>query len=289
MAIFVEISLRERKYYASINATPEFFVGKKVSYLNNWGLMNTTSLPSERYNPDDYATNYGYWAYFINPISMCESRGSFHCLNTYDRACFTFGFMQYAAHVADGDFVKFFRKLLSTPLAKEYFPDLELKNNNIYRVSAGITTQLESSDSTKKLMQYLNPSLGEVEEIEVINSAKFIHWSKDTQHIEIQVECAIDHVKKAMKEYSRRYNLDGRSDKVCLVVADIRHQGRGKSVEIIDALNTSDDEKAYKNLLEIGEHTYPERIKTLTDTIKAMVSTGKLGNKKYNQTKNDFV
>lgn len=289
MAFFVEISLRERKYSASINAAPEFFVGKKVSFLGNFGLMNTTSLPLERYNPDNYVANYGYWAYFINPISMCESSGSFHCLNTYDRAYFTFGFLQYAAHVADGDFVKFFRKLLSTPLAEDYFPDLELKNNNIYRVSAGVRTQLEDSASTKKLMNYLNPSLSEVEEVEVINSAKFIHWSKDTQHTEIQVECGINHIKEAMKGYSRRYNLDGRSDKVCLVVADIRHQGRGKSTEIINALNTSSDEKAYTNLLEIGEPVFSGRIKTLRDTIKAMVSTGKFGSKKYNQAKNDFV
>ncbi|KAF0249166.1 MAG: hypothetical protein FD167_1428, partial [bacterium] len=136
---------------------------------------------------------------------------------------------------------------------------------------------------------YLNPSLGEVEEIEVINSAKFIHWSKDSKHIDIQVECGVNHIKDAMSDYSRRYDLDGRSDKVCLVVADIRHQGRGKSVEIINALNTSDDDQAYKNLLEIGEHAYQSRIETLKQTISTMAAQGKFGHKKYSSVQNDFI
>ena len=63
----------------------------------NHGLYNTSTPNGVAYNAADYVGEYGFWAYFIAPTAKGESNNSFVCLNTYDRAKFTFSFMQYAA------------------------------------------------------------------------------------------------------------------------------------------------------------------------------------------------
>jgi len=167
--------------------------------------------------------------------------GFYHTLNTYDRARFTFSFMQFGAHVPEGDFVRYLRKLLKLPLAVEYFPDLTLENNRITRVTDHRPDPLESDQTTEGLLDYLNPSLREVEDTEVIQAAKFIHWVQhDPLHKDAQVETAISNRRDKMVQYARKYALDGKSDIVCLVVADIRHQGRAKDTSIIHALQSPD-------------------------------------------------
>jgi len=64
---------------------------------------------------------------FIEPTARCEGQ-SFITLNTYDRARFTFGFAQFAAHEPDGDFVTWFRDMLGQSEASDYFPDLAVKD-----------------------------------------------------------------------------------------------------------------------------------------------------------------
>jgi hypothetical protein len=287
----VSITLTDRKYAATVDGGPSFFVGRKVSYEGNWGLMNIVTLPDDVYSPDSYRTKYGFWADFLHPIVQCESGGAFQCLNTYDRARFTFGFLQYAAHVPDGDFVRFFRTLLVTMPAADYFPELVVHDNVICKESQTGFTPLETPESTQPLQDFLNPSLNEVEEAEVIQSAKFVHWSlNEAEHRELQVQCGVDHMKKAMQQYAKTYSLDGSLDKICLVIADIHHQGRGKKIEVFDALDTGGDtDKAYTNLLEIGKVFYPDRIETLRSTIDAMVNDGTLGQRKYDATISDFV
>ena len=78
-----------------INSTEaKFNIGSKTRYDGNVGLFNTSVTAGIIYKPEDYTTEYGFWAYFIYPTAMAESSGSFKCLNTYDRAQFTFSFMQ---------------------------------------------------------------------------------------------------------------------------------------------------------------------------------------------------
>ena len=48
----------------------------------------------------------------MHPTAIAEG-ALFHTLNTYDRAQFTFSFLQFAAHVLDGDFVAHLRALLT--------------------------------------------------------------------------------------------------------------------------------------------------------------------------------
>jgi hypothetical protein len=280
-------SQQGKSYEATADSGPPFFVGKAVSYLGNRGITNISKPTGPRYQFQDNQGKYGFWAAFIATTAKCESNGHFSCINTYDRAHFTFSFMQYAAHVPDGDFVKFFRRLLLRQEAKAYFPDLNITNNKITRATEQGQEKLETSQSTEVLMQYLNPSLKTVDDAEVINCCKFIHWANNEEgHRELQVEVAIEHIRSAMKSYDKSYNLHGKSDKICAVVADIRHQGRGKSSTIRTALAS---ENPYEALLGIGAKNYAERVKTLRAELERLTIAGVFGQRSYDSQKSDFV
>ncbi|MDP1728454.1 MAG: hypothetical protein Q8M15_16840 [Bacteroidota bacterium] len=280
-------------HYAQLAGSnqPKFVIGYPTLYLGNKGLFNTTLEAAFAYKPQDYITEHDFWAYFIQPTAQAESRGSYFCLNTYDRAKFTFTFMQFAAHVPNGDFINFFKKLLALPIAKEYFPKLILQNNRIfYRYDNGTLKQLEDDKSTVEFMDYLNPSLNEIENQELICCARMVHWVKnDPLHKQIQVNSAIELYKKNMIVYDRRFNLDNTPAKVCQVICDIRHQGRGTNDRIAAAINTNGDyDKAYQNLLLIGDTNYSERIKTVKNTIDKLFTQG-IFNKKYSRANNSFI
>ena len=283
----VEFTLEQgNKYFGKIDDT-RFFIGNRTSFEGGKGLMNIVGNAQQRYNREEFRDTFGFWADFIHPTAMVEG-ALYHTLNTYDSARFTFTFLQYAAHVPNGDFVVYFRALLQLPLATEYFPDLKLVNNRICRISDnGTATPLESDMSTAGLMNYLNPSRHQVEDTEVIQAAKFVHWSQnDPLHRQKQIEMGISHFKENMVNYANRYELDGVLDTICLVVADIRHQGRANSATIITALQSS---HPLERLLAIGEQAYPARIATLRREIKKLTDEGTLGTHVYSLEQRDFV
>jgi peptidoglycan hydrolase-like protein with peptidoglycan-binding domain len=273
------------RYFASIDGS-KFFVGSRVSFGTNKGLMNAAGTPAQRYDRGEFRAQYGFWADFIHPTAMAEG-ALFHTLNTYDIAHFTFSFLQYAAHVPNGDFVAYFRQLLNLPQAKDYFPDLRLDNGRITRVTAAGPAQLESDQSTAGLVDYLNPSAREVEDTEVIQAAKFVHWvQNDPEHRRVQVDVGVAHFKSKMVEYANRYGLDGTRDTTCLVVADIRHQGRARSADIVAALQSGNP---LESLLKIGESKYAGRIGVLRREIQALTAEGTFGHRRYSLANRDFV
>ena len=283
----VEFTLEQgNKYFGKIDGT-RFFIGSRVPFDGGKGLMNIKGTPAQRYNREEFRGTHGFWADFIHPTAMVEG-ALYHTLNTYDRALFTFTFLQYAAHVPNGDFVVYFRALLKLPLAVEYFHDLRLVNNRISRITdEGTAIPLESDTSTAGLMDYLNPSRREVEDTEVVQAAKFVHWAQnDPLHRQTQIDTGIAHFKEKMVSYANRYDLDGALDSICLVIADIRHQGRARSPAIVTALNSS---KPLDALLSIGEQKFPERISTLRREIKKLTEEGTLGAHVYSLEQRDFV
>jgi hypothetical protein len=280
-------------HYAKLNGSTEqkFLFAYRTMYDGNVGLYNTQINAATVYKPSDYLSAFGFWANFIFPTAMAESQGSFNCLNTYDRAKFTFSFMQYAAHVPNGDFVKFFKKLLALPNATDYFPKLILKDSRIfYKNNNGTLSKMEDDLSTQALMDYFNPSLKEVENQELICSARMVHWAtNDPNHRRIQVETAIDHFKNNMVEYDKRFKLNGVPAKICQMICDIRHQGRGMNDRIANALNTNGNYNlAFANLCTIGAANYSQRINTVRATINKMLVDGTF-NKKYDSASNSFV
>ena len=282
----VSFSLEQTtKYFGKIDGT-RFFIGSRVPFDGFKGLMNVSGLATQRYNRLDFRDKYGFWADFIHPTATAEG-GFYHTLNTYDRARFTFSFLQYGAHVPNGDFVAYFRALLKLPLAIEYFPDLRIENNRVVRLTDDGSVILETDLSTDGLMDYLNPTLREVEDTEVIQAAKLVHWvQNDPQHRLVQIDVGITHFKTKMIEYAHQYQLDGKSDAVCLAICDIRHQGRAKSVTIKAALQSQNPLKA---LLEIGEPKYHERLIVIRREINKLLAEGTLGKRKYSVSKKDFI
>lgn len=187
----------------------------------------------------------------------------------------------------NGDFVRFLRALLALPAAAEYFPDLRLAAGRVVRLTDAGPVALETDQSTARLLDYLNPSREQVEDTEVIQAAKFVHWAQhDAAHREAQVAVGVALFQAKMREYAARYALDGAVDAVCLVVSDIRHQGRAKSVEILAALQRPDPLAA---LLEIGEHRFPARIATLRREMARLRDEGRLGTHRYDAAAGDFV
>lgn len=282
----VSFSLEQgNKYFGRIDGM-RFFIGSRVSYLGNKGLMNVSGGAAQKYDRAEFRPVHGFWADFIHPTASAEG-ALFHTLNTYDRARFTFTFMQYAAHVPNGDFVLYLRKLLTCPLAAQYFPDLALNDGRVCRLGDTGLTPLETDDSTAALMDYLNPTPSEVEDTEVIQAARFVHWAQnDPAHRQAQMEVGVAHLREKMAGYARQYGLDGAADILCLVVMDIRHQGRARSPAIVAALQSS---KPLELLLSLGQEIYPQRIATLRREIKALSADGTFGARKYSLEQRDFV
>jgi hypothetical protein len=241
---------------------PKFAVGQQVHFHENRGLANDNSPLAKQFNyaAANFSPKFPFWAEFIEPTAFCEGR-SFITLNSYDRAKFTFGFAQFAAHVPDGDFVTWMRAMLQRPEANDYFPDLSVENGRIVKVGAQSSTPLESSGTTQPLMDYLNPSLGGIDDEEVIAAAKFIHWTMnhaESQSMQVQQMVNVGHT--ILSQADKRIGLDGKSGDLCCIVMDIRHQGRGTFADMHKALQAADP---YRALMAIGAIPYPERVRTL--------------------------
>ena len=287
--LMFELTREGASWFASTQGE-RFFVGNRVPFQGRLGLMNLRDQSSPLYDPAEYTNTFGHWAHFIAPTVKAESRGHFNCLNTYDRAGFTFGFLQFAAHVADGDFVKFFRALLQLDERTAYFPDLELRDGRIVQPTENGVVRLETAASSDPLKRYLNPSGGEVENREVLSAARFVHWCAHSKaHRETQVKVGVDTVRQKLRTAHNKINLDGRGDKVCFVVMDILHQGRGTFAAMKQIIQNNNDAVAYQKLLTIGASNFPERIETIRAEVARLEAAGHFGTRKYSGATNDLV
>jgi hypothetical protein len=273
------------KYFAKVDDDAEFFLGRRVTFQGGVGLDNLQVIGNAVYDPTAFPDQ-GFWPQVLAATVAMEGRGALTTLNTYDRARFTFGCLQYAVHVPNGDFVRWFRGALQLPEAVDWFPDLSLADGHIVRTELTGTNVLESDQSTTPLMEYLNPSLNEVEDTEIVNAAKFIGWTlQSSDFAQSQIRFGFDFAREQMRRYARQYNLDGRPDTICSVVFDIRHQGRGTSAEIIHALRETDPLAA---LLEVGVGS-SERPHKLGKYLADKVAAGVFGRRVYEANSGDFV
>ena len=272
----------KQNWYATSANNNKFLVGHTAHYETYVGITNDGTPGNVTYKPADWFGRFGQWCYVIHPTAIAESAAKFTSVNTYDKARFTFGFGQFAAHVAGGDFVLFFRDLLQNDPAKnDYYPDLEVRSNQIHQQVDGQWVNLESN-SNARLMAYFNPHTDRVEDIEVLHAARFIHWCDNHPlQREIQVKHMAQTAKGLVRRVHQAISLEGRVDKVCLVAMDILHQGRGKKQAIVDAIAHHSDSDAYNNLLQIGAQRFPERIQTLKQTVIHLEASGNLGRTYY--------
>ncbi|HEY9217492.1 MAG TPA: hypothetical protein VIO94_05535, partial [Phenylobacterium sp.] len=239
----------------------------------------------------------GPWAYLLEVSVACESKGRFNLINTYDRARFTYGFYQLAAHTPGDNLILYFREAMALPQFRALFPDLELRGGRLVQVTpGGGTVNLEAvthdaatgEDQLQNFMAYLNPTRASVDETEVLNAAKLVWWANERpEGNALQARVAAQILKgKVNRRYNGWYDLDGRSDVVCAIVADIHHQGRAKRDAVAKALKAAVPETA---LLKLGEGDYGERIATLRARIAHWKSAGRMGKKRYDAASNAFV
>jgi hypothetical protein len=283
----VEISREGGRFYASVDGEPPFYLGTRVSYGSRRGLMNVSNPPGPRYRPEDFEAMHGDWAWYLWPTITCESKGYFSCLNTYDRACFTFGHMQLGAHTPNDNFVLLLRELLQEPLAAGYFPDLVLSDGRVnHRSDAGLTP-LESDTDTTALMAYLNRTADDVDENETQRAARFIDWCLTSAGArELQVAFAVRQQRRTLAAHALKLPLDGLVDTLCIAVLDILHQGRATYRLILQALDASDP---LEGLLSLGASAYRERIATLGAGLRDLEERGAVGQKVYDRQSGEFV
>jgi hypothetical protein len=284
----IDVVAESGRYYASVNGEPRFYVGTDVRYGPRRGLTNAANPPGPRYRPQDFEAAHGDWAWYLFPTITCESRGHFTCLNTYDRASFTFGHIQLGAHTPEDNFVLLFRELLSDPAASEYFPELRLSNGRIHLLNgSGGLEPLESAASTAALMSYFNPRADRVDLEEAEKSARLVDWS--IRHANVrdrQVAFVVRQQRRKLRQHARKLPLDGTVDKLCLVVLDILHQGRAGYNAIGTALAANDP---FDALLSLGASQYRERVATLRAGIRDLEASGRVGAKVFEASSGEFV
>ena len=261
------------KCYAQVNAeSNKFLVGYTTTYHDNDGDhvgINTAKFLSQMhqlfYDRYEAAKSFGLWAHFIWPTVVAESSGGFHLMvNTYDRARFTFGFGQLAAHTPNDNLVLLFRELLKLPTAHTYFPDLNLVNGIVHQQIGNELKSLETETTVNRpngkkenqivdFMNYLNPDTKKIGDIEVKNAAKLQYWLlNDNDALKISVKVVISIMKQIVKMTSKQYDLIGKEVELAMWVLDITYQARGSVSKIKDALAQSDLQKKLDKLYEIG-------------------------------------
>lgn len=288
---FELIGPTNRHWHARLRGDAQpFYVGREIrdSRAGYFGLfVPPARAHGPRYRADDYAETLGHWAYLLEAIGFCETGNRFALFNSYDRARFTFGFHQFAAHTPRDNLVLLLRALAAGPEMADYFPDLRLIDGRLHRVDGtNAVTDLETEHPVGRetqlldLMAYLNPRRREVDRQEILHAARFVHWANASpamRRTQVEVAHAILRHKMSTR-YRHWFDLDGRSDLVCLAVADILHQGRGGKAAIRVALAGPDPLHA---LLDIGRSRYPQRCETLAAVADRLRAAGKLGRAVY--------
>ncbi len=270
-----------------INKPADKYHGLFVPAAMRWGPV---------YRAADYLAAHDHWAVLLEISGACESENRFTTINTYDRAKFTFGFYQLAAHTPRDNLVLLFHELSKQPAFKGYFPDLRIVNGRLTRVDAsGTSSDLESEftadngeEQLMLFMNYLNPRRVPIDRQEVLMAARLMHWAaNDRRACDAQVSVAARILQgKMAKRHAPALGLDGQSDIVCAIVADIFHQGRSRYATVKAILESGDPVAA---LLTVNDANYATRNKRLKRAIEEAKAAGVLGRKRYSLAQNGFV
>ena len=272
-----------RDYWAKVEGGPDFYVGRGVPYGSYYGLYQRISdlpkLIGGTYDPETAAGQIGDWGHVLWPTMQAESSGYFCRINTYDRARFTFGCFQMAAHTAGDNLILLMRKLLGFPEKNRYFPDLTLVDGKVHRLIDGQPHSLERevvNPDTKEtelpdFMAYLNPSLTEVDDDEVLNAAKMMLWCDEQENARgAQIEFAKSTIKSKMHYVIGKgipfLDLPAYE---AIWIMDARHQGRAKISHIKSALSKHNRYEALKWMGKAEKYT--DRIKVVDNYIQKLI------------------
>uniref|UniRef100_I2PZD5 Putative peptidoglycan-binding domain-containing protein n=1 Tax=Desulfovibrio sp. U5L TaxID=596152 RepID=I2PZD5_9BACT len=288
------------KTFSATTASGErFIIGSVTTYTDDMtrtGLFQGNadikdSLRFGVYRGHDFVPTFGQWAHFIEPTLLAEGDARFATLNTYDRAAFTFGAPQLAAHTPGRNFVVYFRQLLALSLADRHFPELSLRPNGAGETTIHLQTDTgyvdleEAVEVTRpngkkekqlaKLMAYCNASSTAVDEAELTAAARLMNWLRlDPKAKELQIRVFIAQAKENLAQAKTKVaGFNGSDWEVALWIMDILHQGRGTYAEMSAALASVNPVEA---LQRIGLLQYRTRIKTVAKAVAGLKASGVL-------------
>lgn len=276
---------------------PRLLVGKSVSFRDgdgpHVGLAQSglaRDMPELTFQPDQHAGTLGPWTHFLWPTVLAESGGRHLTLNSYDRARFTFGFYQLAAHTPDDNLVLLFRRLLQLPNARAFLPDLRLERGRIHlRLPTGGLSDLETVVEVKrpngknerqllKFMQYLNKSDQHIDNSEVEIAGRLMGWLiSDPAALNASVEVAITILRRKLRAAAIRHGLMGGAVEPAIWVSDILHQGRGTHAAIGRALAVTGNTARLNALSLVGAEnkSWDGRRKTVEQAITRLMAEGR--------------
>ena len=233
-------------------------------------------LTGGTYDPARYRAAHGGLADLLVPTAMAESRLMFSRLNTYDRAAFTFGFLQFAAHTPRDNLVLLLRTLVARSDRAAYFPDLTI-GGGLLRDATG--RNLEEPDPVTgeltRLMRFLKPADDRVTDEEARAAGRLMLWTDTEDEVrDAQVEVGAAIFRHRWTYFSGKYGVDldrlPREVRAPVFVwaMDIRHQGRGTYREMAQAINGGDP---VRTLAAIGAGTAgPARIDTVRRAVERL-------------------
>ncbi|QND24528.1 hypothetical protein HB774_34640 (plasmid) [Rhizobium leguminosarum bv. viciae] len=214
------------------SSTDRINVGYAVSFSDGdgsqFGITQTMAIdkiPTLYYDSEQQQISVADLANFIWTTVVAQSAGSHgHLVNTYDITRFTFRYYQLAVHMPNDNLIFLIRKLLALPNASNYFPYLALKSGRVHLVGPGgkqvsletVTTVTRPNgkveDQIVGFMSYLNPDTHNVGEIEVLNTARLMHWLlSDAEAVKASVATALEIMKRKLKRAAKTY---GRRERV---------------------------------------------------------------------------
>lgn len=298
----VPVSETRNDYFVTYSGQAEFYLGRETQYGALRGLTQPSAkVYGRRYETGKYIEEYGSVAAILGIIAAGESDGYFNRLNSYDRAAFTFGFFQMAAHTPRDNLILLVRRLAAEhPGFQVLFPELKVIDGKLHKVVGEHRMSLEneyprpakpSELNLRDFMQYLNADGSKVDDAELNAAARLVHLANsDDAFNHLQVNLAAQILMRRMRNaYGLWYGLNGASDLICAAIADIHHQGRGTKQQVKDALANASAVKGRLELLcKIGSEKYPERCLALQGALKEAQRNGSLGKQVFDSASGLF-
>ncbi len=221
------------------------YAGKVLKYGSRRGLSRASNqLKYDRFQEEN---SIGAWAHFMWPSVVAESNGRYISINAWDRAHFTWGFYQLAAHTPKDNLILLMRELVQLPSAARFFPDLTVVGGKLAKqTDAGpvtLETEYEVQVGDEKEMQlvdfmaYLNPSSFRMDEREVVTAAKFAAWANEDGAMRAAtVRVSVEIMKRKIKARASTFGLIGKRPELAIWISDMFHQGRGSTQQAKNAL-----------------------------------------------------
>ncbi|NDY56370.1 peptidoglycan-binding protein [Desulfovibrio sulfodismutans] len=289
------------RHYATASTGMRLCLGSPQHHVDDMPRLGLAQKPAHLahlaiagvYDPKDFDASHPGWSAFLHPTILAESGGYFGRINSYDRAGFTFGCPQFAAHTPGANLILLFRRLLTLPTARSYFPDLSLETDgqgeprvhcldqhgrmqNLETASQVLRPNGRTELQLLDFMRYLNANPVEVDQAELLALARLILWCvEDDEARRAQVDLAVTTSQKKLAAAAKKIpDLEGKPWQEACMVFDILHQGRGRYADIAAALEEHDPLEALSRV-SIGPLPV-QRIKTVRAVMDAITQQGVL-------------